>query len=130
MTLKLSKRKPIANIHMKYVDDMTQAQAINLLEGLIQNPNPNPPRPFEHHDHTGHLLPAGNYQLQGQLDNLVEYCRTNEMKINESKSKVMIFNTRRKYDGRPRLTIQGGEKYLEVVEVFKLLDVMVRSDLK
>ena len=41
----------------------------------------------------------------------------------------MIFNTRRNYDGRPRLTVEVGE-YLEVVEVFKLLGVMVRSDLK
>ena len=51
------------------------------------------------------------------------------MKINKSKTKVMIFNTRRIYDGRTRLTVDGGE-YLEVVEVFKLLGVMVRSDLK
>ena len=130
ITQKLSKRKPIENIHMKYVDDMTIAQAINLLECLIHNPDPNPPRPFEHHDHTEHLLPGNNYQLQEQLDNLVEYCRKNQMKINESKSKVMIFNSRRKYDGRPRLTIQGGEDYLEVVEQFKLLGVMVRTDMK
>ena len=52
------------------------------------------------------------------------------MKINESKSKVMIFNSRRKYDGRPKLTIQGGEDYLEVVEHFKLLGVIVRTDMK
>ena len=130
MTQKLSKRKPAGTIHMKYVDDMTQAQSINLLECLIPNPDLNPPRPFEHHDHTGHLLPAGNYLLQVQLDNLVEYCRTYQMKINENKSKVMIFNTRRKYDGRPRLTIQGGDAQLEVVEIFKLLGVMVRSDMK
>jgi hypothetical protein len=51
------------------------------------------------------------------------------MKINESKTKVMIFNTRRKYDGRPKLAVEG-EEYLEIVEVFKLLGVMVRSDLK
>ena len=41
----------------------------------------------------------------------------------------IIFNTRRKYDGRPKLSVEGTE-YLEVVEVFKLLGVMVRSDLK
>ena len=88
-----------------------------------------PPRPFEHHDHTNHILPVENYQLQQQLDDLVQYCNTNQMKINKSKTKVMIFNTRRNYDGRPRLTVEVGE-YLEVVEVFKLLGVMVRSDLK
>ena len=116
--------------HWKYTsDDMSIAQAVNLLDCLIPNPEPNPPRPFEHHDHTNHTLPSENYQLQEQLDNLVEYSRTNQMKINENKTKVMIFNTRRKYDGRPKLAVEG-EGYLEVVEVFKLLGVMVRSDLK
>ena len=51
------------------------------------------------------------------------------MKINESKSKVMIFNSRTKYDARPRLAI-GDTDYLEVVESYKLLGVIVRSDLK
>ena len=54
---------------MKYVDDMTLAQATNLPECLISNPDPH--RPFELHDHTGHLRPAANYQLQEQLDMLV-----------------------------------------------------------
>ena len=43
ITGKLSKRKPIENIHLKYVDDMSIAQSINLEESLI--PNPNPQRP-------------------------------------------------------------------------------------
>ena len=53
------------------------------------------------------------------------------MKINEKKCKVMIFNTGRKYDGMPQLTLSGhGDNYLEVVETFKLLGVIIRSDLK
>ena len=108
---------------------MTIAQAVNLLDCLIQNTDPVASRPFQLHDHTNHLLPENNYGLQVELNNLVEYCDTNQMKINRSKSKVMIFNTRRKYDGRPNLLIDGGD-YLNVVEVFKLLGVMIRSDLK
>ena len=41
----------------------------------------------------------------------------------------MIFNTRRIYDGRPRLSLGEGD-YLEVVEACKLLGVIIRSDLK
>ena len=41
----------------------------------------------------------------------------------------MIFNSRTKYDARPRLAI-GDTDYLEVVESYKLLGVIVRSDLK
>ena len=53
------------------------------------------------------------------------------MKINEKKCKVMIFNTGRKYDCMPQLTLSGqGDNYLEVVETFKLLGVIIRSDLK
>ena len=114
---------------MKYVDDMTMAQSMNLPDCLIPNPDPAPPRPFEHHEHTEHLLPTQNYGLQDELNNLVEYSRTNQMVINEKKSKVMIFNTRRIYDGRPKLSIEGGD-YLEIVEQFKLLGVIIRSDLK
>ena len=81
---------------MKYVDDLSIAQSINLPECLI--PNLNPKRPFEHHDQTNHILPSENYNLQEQLDKLAEYCHVNEMKISEKKTKVMIFNTRKKYD--------------------------------
>ena len=48
------------------------------------------------------------------------------------KSKVMVFKTARHFDFMPNLTLPGtafGE-YLEVVENFKLLCVVVRSDLK
>ena len=72
---------------MKYVDDMSIAQAVNLPDCLIPNPNPDPPRPFEHHDQTNHILLTENYGMQEQLENLVEYCNINEMKTNDSKSK-------------------------------------------
>ena len=115
---------------MKYIDDMTLVESINMKKSLVSNPDPCPPRPFLLHDRTNHLLPTEKLQLQVQLDNLVAYCSTNEMKLNKSKSKVMIFNTSRKYDGTPKLTVQGAIEYLEVVEQFKLLGVIVRSDMK
>jgi hypothetical protein len=42
---------------------------------------------------------------------------------------VMLFNTGREYDFLPKLSIDG-ESFLEVVEQFKLLGVIVRSDLR
>ena len=127
ITGRLCKRKPIKDIHLKYVDDMSIAQSINLPECLI--PNPNPIRPFEHHDHTNHILPNDSYNLQEQIDKLVEYCQINDMKINENKTKVMIFNTRKNYDGKPRLSVRG-DQFLEVVESCKLLGVILRSDMR
>ena len=107
------------------------AQAINLKECLITNPDPNPPRPLSYHDRTNHVLPAQSYQLQEQLRQLVKYSQDNQMVISENKCKVMIFNTARKYDATPQLTLSGpGGNSLEVVETFKLLGVIIRSDLR
>ena len=131
MTVGLNKRTPMQHTHLKYVDDLSLAQSINLREHLITNPDPNPARPLAYHDRTHHLLPANSNALQDQLNQLVEYSQRNQMQINESKSKVMIFNTGRKYDAMPKLTLSDmGDNYLEVVENFKLLGVVIRSDMK
>ena len=55
------------------------------------------------------------------------------MKINEEKCKIMIFNSSRKYDFTPKLTLSdmgSNQKYLEVVESYKLLGLIVRSDMR
>ena len=41
ITQKKNKRKIIPNIHMKFVDDVTLAEAMNVRECVL----PNPPRP-------------------------------------------------------------------------------------
>jgi hypothetical protein len=51
------------------------------------------------------------------------------MKINESKSKVMLFNKSRKFDFPPEFAFQNGE-ILEVLEKTKLLGIYLTSDLK
>ena len=107
ITQNLHKRKPIKNIHLKYIDDLSLAEALNLKESLLENPDINPPRPFTFHDRTNQILPPGACQLQEQLNNLQEYCQDNQMKINKSKCKVMIFNPHRKYAYMPRLTLSG-----------------------
>ena len=116
---------------MNYVDDLSLVQSLNLREHLTPNPDPYPARPLAYHDRTHHLLPANSCELQDHLSQLVEYSHRNEMQINESKSKVMIFNTGRKYDAMPKLTLSDtGDNFLEVVEKFKLLGVIIRSDMK
>ena len=72
ITVGLNKRTPMRHTHMKYVDDLSLAQSLNLREKLISNPDPNPPRPLAYHDRTQHLLPANSCELQDQLDQLVE----------------------------------------------------------
>lgn len=114
---------------MKYVDDLSMAQAIEMKECLV--PNPNPTHPLTYHDRTGHILPSATYTLQDDLNNLAKYTKNHDMVINTDKCKVMMFNTARKYDGMPQLTLPGmGTKNIQVEESVKLLGVKIRSDLK
>ena len=88
VTQKLSKRTPLPNIHMKYVDDLSLAQSLNIKDCLISNPDPNPARPLAYHDRTNHLLPTNACKLQDEVTKLTQYAQTNEMQINEGKTKV------------------------------------------
>ena len=101
VTQRLGKRTPLKNIHMKYVDDLSLAQAINLKECLVTNPDPNPQKPLAYHDRTNHILPSHTYSLQRDLNNLSDYARNHGMVVNTNKCKVMMFNTGKKYAGMP-----------------------------
>ena len=116
---------------MKYVDDISLAQSLNMKNCVVTNPDPSPTLPPTYHDCTGHILHTTQLPLQLQLDRLAELCKTQDMVINTGKSKIMIFNPSPHYDCTPKLTlpVMGGE-YLEVVESFKLLGVIIRTDLK
>ena len=66
--------------------------------------------------------------MQAQLDKMVMYCEENDMKINIAKTKVVLFNSARNYDFMPNLQI-GNNVLLEVVEEFKLLGLIFKSNL-
>ena len=130
VTRSLNRRVPMPNIHLKFIDDMTEATAINLKNCVVPNPDPNPPRPLAYHDRTGHVLPEGfDCPVQKELDRLVLYCDQNEMQINHDKTKVMMFSNSRNYDYMPKLSVQA-DTYLKVVEEHKLLGIIVQSDLR
>ena len=86
VTKPFNTRKPMPRIHMKYVDDMTAAEAINLKKQLIANPNTNPVRPLQYHDRTEHILPEGQSQVKDLLDQLVNYSKEHKMKLNSQKN--------------------------------------------
>ena len=108
---------------------MTQLAAIDIQMATIEDPNPEPSLPRQYHERTEHILPAENNPLQAQVDKLKVYASQNGMKINEEKTKVMLFNRATKTDFLPNLELSEG-KQIEVVEEMKLLEVMIRSDLK
>ena len=63
-----------------------------------------------------------------QRSKILNYVNLNKMKLNTKKTKIMLFNPSQNIDFSPDLAING-EK-LELVEEFKLLGIIIRSDLK
>ena len=93
ITTNLNRRVPMRNMHLKYIDDMSQLFASNMKESVVPNLDPSPPRPLAYHDRTGHVLADGyDCPVQRELSRIVSYCNEYEMRINTDKTKVMMFS--------------------------------------
>ena len=123
-----SVRSAISNLHLKYVDDLTLLESISLKDALSVDTSKQWERPLNFHERTEHILKPDGLQLQAELDKLSSYATLNKMKINQEKTKIMLFNSSKQRDFQPNLVLEG--KQLEVVEQMKLLGVIVTSDLK
>ena len=77
-------RTPFAECRVKYVDDLTLAESVDLRTKLIEDLNPI--RPLTYHSRTSHILPADKSELQKRLDELMVFADTNTMKINDKKN--------------------------------------------
>ena len=100
-----TRRKPLKVTHEKYVDDLTILEAIDIKKQVQLDPNPNPTRPVPFHLRTGHYLPAENSLISEQLGKLERYAEEHEMRINCSKTKLMLFNKSRTADIQPELYV-------------------------
>ena len=112
---------------LKFFDDATTSSAINLKKSLIPD-NKERERPLNYLEHCGFVLADESNSMQKNLDKLIEFTDANKMRINDTKTKVMIFNKTRKFQFPPELTIKGSQ--LEVVNEHKVLSLVVSSDLK
>ena len=90
------KMKEMNEIHLKFVDDLTMAEAIPLKEKLMDNPNR--PLPDNFHSRTGHALRPQDSKVYRQLEETKKYALDNGMKLNSKKTKLMLFNPARNYD--------------------------------
>ena len=86
------------------------------------------PQPDPYHSRTGHVLKPGISSVFQQLEKVQQYTTTNEMKLNEKKTKLMIFNASRTIDFMPSFLL--GSEEIEVLEDMKILGVTLTSDLK
>ena len=106
--------------------DFTLLAAMDLTNTLINDPSPVYPVPFK--SRTVHVLPMNNV-LQYEVDAVKIYSNERKMLLNPLKTKTMIFNTLLKYNVSPQILTEPGE-YLDVVEEYKILGYLMRSDLK
>ena len=123
-----SVRSAVNNLHLKYVDDLTLMESISLKDALCVDTSKEWERPLNFHERTEHMLIPDQCQIQAELNKLSEYAATNKMKINQAKTKIMLFNSSKQRDFQPKIQLDGSQ--LEVVEQMKLLGVIVTSDLK
>ena len=67
--------------------------------------------------------------LQQNILKVEDFTIKNQIKINENKSKFMIFNNSRKFDFPPEMSVKNDE-ILESLEDTKLIGVQIHSSLK
>ena len=117
--------------HFKYVYDMTLglqslAQAINLKGTLETREDNEQTRPIPHHCRFELVLPGSENKMQYAIK---AYTEEHAMVINKKNIKVMVFNEAIKYNFMPEIRKDIG-KVLDVDEEFKLLGIIMTSDLK
>ena len=119
--------KTYNELHLKYVDDLTLAEAINMKSQMNHIPVQDRPQPDTFHERTGHRLEPEQSRVFKNLAKTEQYAKENKMKINCKKTKMMVFNPGVARDYLPRFKLDDEE--LKVVEEIKLLGVVIRSDL-
>ena len=120
--------KIISRMHAKYVDDLTVAEALKLKDVLYVENQKELKIPLNYHERTEHMLKDECSEVEKQLKELEEYAISNEMKINQNKTQLMLFNPCKIYDFQPELSIDGVR--IEVVKEMKLLGIIISDDLK
>ena len=105
---------------------MTIAESINLKDSCVAVPDR--PRPDMLHVRTGHALIQGSSRVFKQIEEVKHYARTNDMKINSRKTKLMLFNSCTSIDFMPSITFDTDDE-IQLVEEMKILGVVISSDM-
>ena len=129
MTETIKNRKPIEVMKKKWVDDLVILTAVNLKDKAVFSPSLCEDGPLPYHSRTQHILPEKENRLQQEASILSEYAKSNFMQINQTKTKVAIFNPLSKIDIMPKISFDG-ENLIEVVEEYKLLGQIISTDMK
>ena len=110
----------------KLVDDLSVLEIVDLLTVGITSYNLKQHIPSDLPVHNQYI-PAQSLQSQSWLDGINEWTIHQKMKINENKTKNMIFNFTDNYQFMTRLALNG--QTVEVLNSTKLLGTIVSDDL-
>ena len=103
--------------------------SVNLKESVDDAKEEDLVRPLSFHERTEHTLPEDKNPLMPYIKSLQEYADSHSMKINTKKTKVTLFNPLKKFDTLPKISLSEDDP-VEVVEEYKLLGQIIRSDMK
>ena len=111
----------------KFVDDLTFLEIIYLLNVGIATYNVRAHVPSDIPSHN-QIIPAENLASQKHLDEIVSWTEKQKMKLNEKKTKNIIFNFTKKYQFTTKLRMNLSN--INVVKETKLLGTIITDDLK
>ena len=115
------------NYRYKFIDDLTILEIINLITVGLTSFNLKQSVPSDIPTHNM-FIPSKNLQSQVNLNKILNWTQENKMKINQDKSKTMIFNFTKKFQFTTRLNME--DKNLEVIKNTKLLGIIIQDNLK
>ena len=115
-----------AKNRFKFIDDLTILEILNLLSiGLSSiNAKSHVPSNIGTNDL---YIPPENLESQKYLNDINEWTKKQQMKINENKTKTMIFNFTRKFQFQTDLKLN--EEIIETQNECKLLGTMISNNL-
>ena len=111
----------------KFVDDKTTLEVINLLNigiashNIRQNIPSNIPI-------SNLKIPAENLRTQTYMNNIESWTKEKKMKVNEKKTKNLIFNFSKNYQFSTNVKMKGED--IETIDNIKLLGTTITNDLK
>ena len=111
----------------RFVDDLSVLEIINLLTVGLTSYNLKHHIPSDLPQHN-QFIPAENLQSQEWLNQINQWTKNQKMKVNETKTKNIIFNFTKKYQFTTRLTLN--DENIEVLKSTKLLGTIISDDLQ
>ena len=113
---------------VKFMDDATCQETIDITTCLATNINRSGPLPFS--ESSGKVLPGQNSLLQNEIVNIKRISDQREMVLNAKKTCLFVVNFSKNHQFKPWLSIPGEQKYLEVVHETKLLGYWLTDNMK